>query len=85
MNKNLLIVGAGTYAVVAYEIAKDMGCFEKIDFIDDARETAPNGINVVGTTRDMIKIAAEYGNAVVAIGNAEIRLSLLKRLKNTVK
>lgn len=50
MNKNLLIVGASTYGVVASEIAADMGCFEKIDFVDDERKTTPNGIEVVGTT-----------------------------------
>ena len=47
MNKNLLIVGAGLYALVASEIAMDIGCFEKIAFIDDARTTTPNGITVI--------------------------------------
>ena len=49
MNKNLLIVGAGTYGVDASEIAADMGCFEKIAFVDDERKTTPNGIEVIGT------------------------------------
>lgn len=53
MNKNLLIIGASTYGVVASEIAADMGCFEKIDFVDDERKTTPNGIDTVGTTRDI--------------------------------
>ena len=52
MNKNLLIVGASTYAVAASEIAVNMGCFEKIDFVDNERNSTPNGIEVVGTTRD---------------------------------
>lgn len=81
MNKNLLIVGASTYAVVASEIATDMGCFEKIDFVDDARNTTPNGIEVVGTTKDMDKLALEYSNIVVAIGNPNVRLALLNRIK----
>ena len=38
MNKNLLIVGAGTYAVVAFEIAADTRCFDRIDFVDDKRK-----------------------------------------------
>ena len=33
--KNLLIIGAGQYGVVAKEIAESMKCFEKIDFVDD--------------------------------------------------
>lgn len=57
MNKNLLIVGAGTYGVVASEIATDMGCFEKIAFVDDERKTTPNGIE----TRDH----AGFGNGIM--------------------
>ena len=53
MNKNLLIVSAGTYGVVASEIAADMGCFEKIDFVDNERKTTPNGIDVVGTPKEI--------------------------------
>lgn len=81
MNKNLLIVGAGTYAVVASEIAVSMGCFDKIDFVDDERKTTPNGIEVIGTTRDIDELTSEYSNIIVAIGNPQIRLSFLKRLK----
>ena len=81
MNKNLLIVGASTYAVVTYEIAVDMGCFEKIDFVDDERKTTPNGIAVVGTTRDISELSTHYGNIIVAIGNPKVRLSLLSRIK----
>lgn len=77
MNKNLLIVGAGAYGVVASNIAHEMGCFEKIDFVDDERKTTPNGIEVVGTTRDIDELAIQYSNIIVAIGNPEVRLSLL--------
>ena len=81
MNKNLLIIGAGTYGHVAFEIATDMGCFEKIDFIDDGRKTTLNGIEVLGTTQDIDKLDVEYGNIIVAIGNPKARLSLLARIK----
>lgn len=81
MNKNLLIVGAGTYGVLASEIARDIGCFEKIDFVDDGRKTTPNGIEVVGTTRDIDELAVAYSNIIVAIGNPAVRLSMLKRIK----
>lgn len=82
MNKNLLIVGAGIYGVVASEIAADMGCFEKIDFVDDERKTTPNGIDVVGTTRDINKLEMKYSNIIVAIGNSKVRLLLLNKIKN---
>lgn len=81
MNNSLLIVGASTYAVVASEIAADMRCFDKIDFIDDNRKTTPSGIEVVGTTEDIAKLAERYGNVVVAIGNPQVRLSLLGRIR----
>lgn len=81
MNKNLLIIGAGTYGVVASEIAADMGCFDKIDFVDDERKTTPSGVEVVGTIRDIDELAIQYSNIVVAIGNPEVRLSLLNRIK----
>lgn len=82
MNNNLLIVGAGMYSVVAFEIAVDMGCFKAIDFIDDERKITPNGIEVIGTTRSINELAAKYNNIIVAIGNPEIRLSLLEKIKN---
>lgn len=81
MYGNLLIVGAGSYALVAAEIAADMGCFGKIAFIDDKAETLRNGTPVIGTTRDIGSLAEEYGYAVVAIGNPEVRLSLLDKIR----
>lgn len=81
MDKKLLIVGAGSYALVAYEIALDMGCFEKIGFVDDKVTTLQNGIAVAGTTFDIGRLAEEYSDIVVAIGNPEIRLSLIDYLK----
>lgn len=38
MNNNLLILGAGQYGDVAKEMAEAMGCFGKIDFLDDNNE-----------------------------------------------
>lgn len=82
MNKNLLIIGGGTYAAVAFEIATDMGCFEKIDFIDDEKKVTSTGIKIIGTTRDITKLSSEYGNAFIAIGNSKVRLSLLDKIKS---
>lgn len=81
MNKNLLIVGASTYGIVASDIAMDMGCFDKIDFVDDNRKTTPNGIDVIGTTKDIEKLVWQYSNIIVAIGNSEVRLSLIKKIE----
>lgn len=81
MNNNLLIIGAGIYGVVAKEIAESMTCFGKIAFVDDAKKATPNGIEVVGTCADLRYLVCAYSNIVVAIGNPEIRLSLLQKIK----
>ena len=84
MNMNLLIVGAGTYAVVAAEIAANMGCFHQIDFVDDVRKTTPDGRPVVGTTEDLPALAERYSNIAVAIGNPRVRLALLGKIRESM-
>lgn len=81
MNKNLLIVGTGIYAVIASEIAVDMGCFDKIAFVDDEKKETPTGVKVIGTTRDLEVLATQYDSIVVAIGNPKVRLDMLDRIK----
>jgi UDP-3-O-[3-hydroxymyristoyl] glucosamine N-acyltransferase len=81
MNNNLLIIGAGVYGVVAMEIAESMNCFEKIAFVDDERKETPNGIEVIGNCSDIKNLVEEYSNIIVAIGNPEVRLSLLQKLE----
>lgn len=81
MNKNLLIIGAGIYGVVAKEIAESMFCFDKIAYVDDGQDTAPDGTAVVGKVADLPALSAEYSNAIVAIGNPEVRLSLIRRIE----
>lgn len=76
MNKNLLILGAGQYGMVAKEIAEAMGSFERIAFLDDE-----NGV-AIDTLANYEKHAREYSSAVVAIGNADLRLEYLKRLED---
>ncbi len=81
MNRNLLIVGAGTYGRVASEIAAEMGCFDRIDYVDDHKPVASDGRAVVGTTADLCRLSEQYGSVIVAVGNADFRLSLLKRIR----
>ena len=52
INKNLLIVGAGAYGGVASDIAHEMGCFGKMDFVDDKNETTPTGEKVIQKVKD---------------------------------
>lgn len=73
-NSHLLIIGAGQYGMVAKEIAESMGCFDRIDFVDDVSEAA------VGKICDIEKLVHEYYSAVVALGNPELRLKLINGL-----
>ena len=81
MNNNLLIVGAGVYGLVAKEIAEDMGCFGRIDFVDDNAENTPNGLKVIGKSTDIEALTKDYSSVIVAIGNPEARLGILKRIE----
>ena len=78
--KNLLIIGAGIYGLVAKEIAESMGCYGKISFVDDGAQQTPNGIPVVGTTKDLKVLRDVYDCVVVAIGNPTVRGRLLKEI-----
>lgn len=81
MAENLLIVGAGSYAVVALDIALETGRFEKIDFVDDSKNIAVNGSKVIGTIKDIKELACRYKNIIVAIGDWKVRLSLIRKIE----
>ena len=75
LNNNLLILGAGGYGHVVREIAEDSGIFDKIDFLDDSSPLA------IGKFGDAEKFLKGYRNAVVALGNAELRLGYIEKLR----
>ncbi len=81
MNNNLLIIGAGIYGIVAKEIAESMKCFDKIAFADDNKKEAVDGTPVVGTTADIDNLVCEYNNVIIAIGNPEVRLTLIRKFE----
>lgn len=81
MNNNLLIVGSGIYGIVAKEIAESMMCFEKIAFADDMAKETPTGIAVMGKVSDIKQLGEQYGYAIVAIGNPDVRLRILKKIE----
>lgn len=73
---NLLIIGAGQYGCVAQEIAESMGCFDRVEFIDD------NSPKAIGAIRDLPKFVNEFDAAFVAIGNSHFRLECIEKLEN---
>lgn len=84
MNKNLLILGAGQYGAVVREIAKSMGCFAKVNFLDDSfgSETAEDDYRelAIGKLADYEMLTTRYTYAIVAIGNAQVRQEWTERL-----
>ena len=75
MNRNLLIIGAGQYGIVAKEIAESMLCFDKIDFLDDK---SPLAIGKVDEYQALLK---NYSCAFMAVGNPMIRSELFTRFE----
>ena len=77
MNKNLLILGAGQYGTVVKEIAQEMGCFERIDFLDDTFGVGETEGNYheksIGKLNDYINFYGEYTYAIVSVEDADIR------------
>ena len=78
----LLIVGAGTYGALTLEIAREMGCFSEIAFVDDGKTGCYHGATIVGRVADLPILAGSYDCVSVAIGNPEVRLSLIRQLRS---
>ena len=73
--KSLLIIGAGGYGQCIKEIA-ELCKYSKIDFLDD------NNPNVVGKIDDLNILQDMYDGCIVAIGNPEIRESIVKKINH---
>ena len=81
-NNNLLIIGAGQYGHLALEIARAMGCFGEIKFLDDlyAMGATPE---IVGNICDIEKFSPDFRYGFVAIGNPQVRARLVEQLKSS--
>jgi UDP-3-O-[3-hydroxymyristoyl] glucosamine N-acyltransferase len=76
MTRNLLILGAGQYGQMVYEVAQAMNRFARIDFLDD------NYPDAIGRMADFAQFTDQFTDAVVAIGNSDLRLTLLEQLRS---
>lgn len=70
----LLIIGAGQYGFVARDVALSTGAFSVIDFVDDGSEFAKFKFS------EALNESSLYGNAIVAIGNSQVRHRLTDEL-----
>ncbi len=77
MKDNLLILGAGQYGHVVREIADEIGTFEKIAFLDDTLSEV-----AIGKFDSYMDHKDNYKMAVVALGNPQLRLHWIEKLKN---
>ena len=83
MNHNLLILGAGLCGLSAKETAEAMACFQKIAFLDDNLTTLPNGDTVLGKIDEFKNYISDYDYIFVAMANPDVKLNLLKTIKQT--
>ena len=83
-NKIITTSGAGISGVVAKEIAESMGCFEKIDFVDDENKIALDGKKVIGSTEKLESLVVGYSYVYVANEDAEKKLEMIKKIHEEI-
>lgn len=82
MKDKLLIIGASGHGKVVADIAMEMNKWEYIAFLDDNRNLNRSfGLDVIGSTRDVLKYIDEY-DFFVGIGDNYIRERLQEKLNN---
>jgi len=80
--KQLLILGAGGHGKVIAEVAEASSIWQKITFLDDRYEMLNGTLRwpVLAGIQDSGGFASEYVDAVVAVGDSAMRLSLIDML-----
>jgi sugar O-acyltransferase (sialic acid O-acetyltransferase NeuD family) len=78
----LLIIGAGGQGKVVADTALLLG-WENIAFLDDRAATLPSplGLPIVGTLENLEAQRAAYDSAIVAVGDAKLRMQLTGRCR----
>ena len=69
----LLIIGAGGYGRTVADVAKQIGCFEKIAFLDDTK----SGSGVLGRCEEYAMFCDEETAVYPAFGNNTLRMEWL--------
>ena len=75
--RKLLILGAGGYGKTVYDVARQLGCYEKIAFLDDGA----TGSGILGKCEDFLMFADADTEVYPAFGNNTLRLRWLERLE----
>ena len=72
----LLIIGAGGYGRTVADVAKQIGCFEKIAFLDDTK----SGSGVLGRCEEYAMFCDENTAVYPAFGDNALRMEWLEML-----
>lgn len=79
--KCLVIIGAGGHGKVVADVARRMGCYGTIFFLDDDSSVKEcSGFSVVGKSNEIGRYIKEY-DVFVAVGNAATRGRIMDELK----
>ena len=83
LSRSLLILGAGGHGKVVLDVAETMKCYETIHFLDDGKQVGEEvlGHEVVGKISECHLYSSDYTDAIVGLGNNEVRLELTNKLK----
>ena len=78
----LIIIGASGQGKVCADIALKMNKWDEIAFLDDNSELNKSlGIEVIGSSEDILKFVDDY-DIIVGIGNNEVRKKLQTKLES---
>ena len=75
--RKLLILGAGGYGKTIADLARQLGCFDSIAFLDDIKANTPG---VLGNCDAFPAFADETTEIYPAFGNNEARMAWMERL-----
>ncbi len=80
----LLVIGAGGHGRVVADTAREMGCWDDIAFLDERYPgfSKSGDWPVVGGGADAVHMKDQYRELIVAIGDGQLRLELLKRYRS---
>ena len=76
--RKLLILGAGGYGRTVADIARQLGVYGRIDFLDDSR----SGSEILGTCEEFALFCDKDTEVYPAFGNNRVRRQWMERLKD---
>jgi len=78
----LLIVGAGGHGKIVADLARELGRWNRIAFLDDKFPGSDfvNEWEILGRIADAPRFLAEFPEAIVAIGANAVRLEVLRKM-----